>query len=398
MAPRPPLTVAWISYFPIEWLPQLPELLRNLPKLHPATWQRVLLDELRARTDLKLHVFAVRKHFPQHQTFEWEGVTFHCLKVPGGFRTLSLFWWETLLLRPRLKALRPDLVHAWGTERGAAMVASRLRYPYLVTMQGLLEWYLQQVDLGRVMRLESRLERISLKRASVVTVESRFGVDWLRRHYPHLEVRQAEHAPNWLFHQVQRRPQLRPLHFLFVGIMSLIKGTDLLLHALDRLRTELDFRLTVVGSAPAEFLARMKASTSAALWERITLRHGLSQAQVAEEMARATMVLFPTRADNSPNSVKEAVVAGVPVVASAIGGIVDYVLPDRNGITFPAGDLEELVRAIRAAAAHPLFSQGQVQPQTLRQMREYLSPRKMATEFFAAYERAAREPIESNRS
>ncbi|MGH7972440.1 MAG: glycosyltransferase family 4 protein, partial [Limisphaerales bacterium] len=197
MAPRPPLTVAWISYFPIECLPQLPEELRDLPKLHPATWQRVLLDELRARTDLKLHVFAVRKHFPRHQTFEWEGVTFHCLKVPGGFRTLSLFWWETLLLRPRLKALRPDLVHAWGTERGAAMVASRLRYPYLVTMQGLLEWYLQQVDLGRVMRLESRLERISLKRASVVTVESRFGVDWLRRHYPHLEVRQAEHAPNW---------------------------------------------------------------------------------------------------------------------------------------------------------------------------------------------------------
>ncbi|MGH7970825.1 MAG: glycosyltransferase, partial [Limisphaerales bacterium] len=80
-------------------------------------------------------------------------------------------------------------------------------------------------------------------------------------------------------------------------------------------------------------------------------------------------------------------VAGVPVVASAIGGIVDYVLPDRNGITFPAGDLEELVRAIRAAAAHPLFSQGQVEPDTLRQMREYLSPKKMATEFFAGYER-----------
>ena len=45
--------------------------------------------------------------------------------------------------------------------------------------------------------------------------------------------------------------------------------------------------------------------------------------------------------------------------------------------------------AIRAAVAHPLFSQGKVAPETLQQMREYLSPRRMADGMLAAYRRVA---------
>jgi glycosyltransferase involved in cell wall biosynthesis len=396
------LKVAWISFFPVEWLPDLPEPLRHLPRQHPATWQRVLLEEFTStgvahdpkaqgdaprNWDLELHVISVRRQYPKRYSFQRDGVTFYCLKLPRGMRTLSLFWWETMLIRRCLRDVKPDLVHAWGTERGTALVASRLPYPYLVTMQGLLQWYLEKVDLGPFVKLEAQLERLSLRRAPVATVESSFGVNWLREHYPRLEVRQAEHAPNWLFHRLERRPQTKPLRFLFVGVMAPIKGTDLLLHALDQLRSELDFQLIIVGAGPPEYLSKLKTETSPALWERITLRHGLSQPEVAEEMARATMVLFPTRADNSPNSVKESVVAGVPVVGSALGGILDYVVPGRNGCTFAAGNLAEFVTAIRTAAAHPLFSQGNVDPETLASMRDYLSPHRMAERFYSAYQR-----------
>lgn len=385
--PASRLRVAWATVFPIEWLPELPPELRLLPKLHPATWQRVLLDELKTRPDLELHVIAVRKHFPRHLDFEWEGVEFHCLKVPPGMRTLSLFWWDTLLVRSCLHRIQPDLVHAWGTERGAALVASRLAYPYLVTMQGLLEWYVQQVQLSRFTRLEARLEKVALRRASIVSTESRFGVNWLREHYKHLDVQQIEHAPSWIFHRLQRHPETRPVRFLFVGPMSQLKGTDLLLAGLDRLRTEIDFRLTIVGSGAPAYVDRMKSITSSALWQRITIRSGLTPAQVAEEVACATIMVFPTRADTSPNCVKEAVVAGLPVVASAVGGIPDYVVPGRNGLTFAAGDLDAFTQAVRTAVAHPHFAQGKVDAATLEQMRAYLSPKVMSEKFLAAYQR-----------
>lgn len=372
-------------------MPGIPEPLRRLPKQHPATWQRVLLEEFRSIPDLQLHIISVRRHYERHYRFELDGVTFHCLKLPRGMRTLSLFWWETFLIRHCLKTVQPDLVHAWGTERGAAMVASRLRYPYVVTMQGLLEWCLELVDLGPLTQLEARFERISLRRASVVTVESTFGRQWLKERYPHLTLCQAEHASNWLFHRLTRQPETSPLRFLFVGLICELKGGDLLIKALDRLRTELDFKLIVVGSGKPDYLAQLKAVTSQALWDRIEFRQGLSPAQVGEELSRATMMLFPTRADNSPNSVKEAVVAGVPVVASAIGGIVDYVVPDRNGLLFPSGNLEEFVSAIRRAAQHPLLSRGTVDSETLASRREYLSPRVMAEKFLAAYREALKQ-------
>src|SRR5713101_6302999 len=132
------LTVAWISYFPVEWLPDVPEPVQKLPRLHPAPWQRVLLQELQACPELKLHVLVVRKSFERHFCFERQGVTFHCLEAPGGWRRPSLFWVDTLLIRRRLREVRPDLVHAWGTEDGAVLVASRLPYPFLATVQGLM--------------------------------------------------------------------------------------------------------------------------------------------------------------------------------------------------------------------------------------------------------------------
>jgi glycosyltransferase involved in cell wall biosynthesis len=97
-------------------------------------------------------------------------------------------------------------------------------------------------------------------------------------------------------------------------------------------------------------------------------------------------MLCPTRADVSPNSVKESVVAGVPVVASSVGGIPDYVVPDENGILFDSGDLESCIQSIREACAHPLFGRGLVNPEALARMRNYLSPETMGRRFMEAYQ------------
>jgi hypothetical protein len=64
------------------------------------------------------------------------------------------------------------------------------------------------------------------------------------------------------------------------------------------------------------------------------------------------------------------------------------VVHGKNGLLFPAGDLEAFVQSIQSACAHPLFGQGQVNPETLAAQREYLSPESMAKNFLAAYETA----------
>jgi glycosyltransferase involved in cell wall biosynthesis len=385
---KKPLTVAWISDFPIEWLPDLPSPLRNLPRRHPATWEMVLLEEFEKNPALRVHVIALRYRIERDFSFQRQGTVYHILKAPVWLRLGSLFWLDTLLIRRVLRRIKPDLVHAWGMEKGAPLIACRLRYPYLMTVQGLYGWYREQVPMVRYDRFIERLERIYLPRSPVVTTESTFAVAYLQQRYPQLRIQQAEHAPNWAFHSVERRPQTNPIHLISVGTLGFRKGTDLLFKALDSLVSDLAFKLTIVTNPNPEYVASLRPTVSPALWERVEFRHHILPVEVSKEFETPVMLLLPTRADTSPNAVKEAAVAGVPVVASSVGGIPDYIEHGKNGLLFSAGDLNEFARAIRNACAHPLFGKGAVDPETLARTRAYLSPEAMARNFLKAYEAA----------
>jgi glycosyltransferase involved in cell wall biosynthesis len=383
-----PLTVVWISDYPLEWMPDVPAPLQHLPRRHPATWAMVLLAEYQKNPRLRLQVVMFRGQIPQDYTFEQNGVTYHVLKATPRARLFSFFWLDTLRLRKLCNQLKPDVVHAWGSEKGASLIASRLRYPYVMTIQGLFAWYKERIQLPPYDRFVELVERISLKRARVVTTESTFAVKFLAEHFPGPQVHQAEHAPNWAFHRVQRRPQTAPIQFLCVGGLGPRKGTDLIFAALERLKDELDFRMKFISGPSPQYIAILKQNASAKVWERVEFKHHLLPAEVAAELETPTLLLMPTRADTSPNAVKEAVVAGLPVVAASVGGIPDYVVDGQNGFLFPVGDLDAFVAAIRNAMAHPLFGRGEVAPKTLRQQRDYLSPELMAKKFLAAYEAA----------
>lgn len=387
--PARPLTVAWISNFPIEWLDDIPDELRSLPRQHPASWQRVLLAELEKRTDVRLHVFVLRKQFAHSQRFERQGVVFHLIKTVGGLRAPSCYWLDTFLLRRELAEIDPDVVHAWGTELGAALVAARLGFPYLITMQGLLNWIGQIVPMTQFDKFAAVLEDFALGGTATVTAESSFAIKFLRQRHPQLLLRQIEHPPLPLFCDVVRAPSLRPPRLLFVGNFSYLKGGDTLFEALALLPESQDYEVVCVGTVDAPFAESVRQSTAEKVWKRTRFVGSLTAPEIAAELAAAALFVYPTRCDNSPNAVKEAVVAGVPVVASAVGGIVDYVEPERNGLLFAAGDATGLAKCLARAFSHPLFSSGGVDGEWLERMRAYLSPEVMGGRFLSAYRSVA---------
>ena len=387
--------MAWFTYFPIEWLPDLPPELQDLPRLHPATWQRVLLEKFAAWPNLDLHIIILRGQFKQSHTFTRGNTTFHCIRTPPGLRSASLYWLDTIVVARELKKIQPDLVHAWGTEFAGAAIAGRLNYPALVTMQGILTWYGSVFPLNRHMKLSRWLEPPSLRKARVVSCESSFGMKYLAEHYPHLKLLQIEHAPSPLFSTVQRVPQTAPFRILCVGSFLFWKGADVVLKALDSLR-DLNFELLWIGSRNPQLEQELRAATSAELWSRVQFKHDVPPAEIAAELSRATIFLHAARADNSPNSVKEAVVAAVPVVATRTGGIQDYVIPGENGFLFESGNASDCAAKIRQALTDPNFSRGLVQRETLERMRDYLSAETMARKFFDAYHVVLRDDHRSS--
>ena len=385
---KSPLTVVWISDYPVEWLAEVPEPLKHLSRRHPATWAMVLLAEYEKNPDLCIHVILFRGDIPMDYVFVQKGVTFHVLKASPKARLATFFWLDTLRIKKVCEQIKPDLIHAWGSEKGAGLIASRLRWPYVMTIQGLFAWYKQKIKLPRYDRFVEFVERITLRRARVVTTESNFAVQFLKDNFPKPKVHQAEHAPNHFFRNIQRQPGTAPVEFIAVGGLGHRKGTDMILAALETLSAEMDFRMKIITNPMPGYIESLRMTVSEKTWQRIEFKHHLLPHEVAKELETATILLMPTRADTSPNAVKEAVVAGDPVVAATVGGIPDYVVHGKNGLLFPPGDQEAFVSALRAACKHPLFGQGRVDAETWDKEREYLSPELMAKKFSAAYESA----------
>jgi glycosyltransferase involved in cell wall biosynthesis len=72
----------------------------------------------------------------------------------------------------------------------------------------------------------------------------------------------------------------------------------------------------------------------------------LTTAQVQAEMSRAWGLVLPSRADTSPNVVKEARVIGLPVIVSPHGGHAGYVENHKDGILIESSDLDEWFNAL----------------------------------------------------
>jgi L-malate glycosyltransferase len=70
-------------------------------------------------------------------------------------------------------------------------------------------------------------------------------------------------------------------------------------------------------------------------------------------LAAADAFVLPSRSEAFPNSALEAMVAGLPVVASAVGGLVDLVDHGRTGLLVPPADPEALVAALRSLIEAP---------------------------------------------
>jgi len=86
--------------------------------------------------------------------------------------------------------------------------------------------------------------------------------------------------------------------------------------------------------------------------QRITFTGRLTDAEVANLFRASDLFVFPTLADTFPLVVLEAMAAGVPVVASDVGGI-PYEIDERCGVLVAPGDVDGLRTALEDLARDP---------------------------------------------
>jgi glycosyltransferase involved in cell wall biosynthesis len=146
--------------------------------------------------------------------------------------------------------------------------------------------------------------------------------------------------------------------FLFVGELLRSKGGDVLLDALHRLDSSVG-RAVIVGGGPEA--AQLKAQAHRlGLGARVTFAGAMP---LPRALAMGKTLVIPSRAESLPYIALEAAAAGVPMVATKVGGVPEIIEGSDTRLV-PVNDPDALACAMALAADD--FEAAQARAQRLR--------------------------------
>jgi len=167
------------------------------------------------------------------------------------------------------------------------------------------------------------------------------------------------------FAPIAVRPDARDL--LFLGAFRRLKGIDVVLEAIAKLQTSEGLRVTanLVGQSRGRSTYE-ELATQLGIADRLAF-HDPMNARDAFATSRAVVV--PSLAESLPYVVLEAIAAGMPIVATRVGGIPEIFGP-RAGELIPAGNADALAGAVKSLLSDPERAR-----QDAAARREWLQPR-----------------------
>ncbi|SNS20508.1 Glycosyltransferase involved in cell wall bisynthesis [Geodermatophilus saharensis] len=129
----------------------------------------------------------------------------------------------------------------------------------------------------------------------------------------------------------------------YVGRLAPQKSPGTLVRAFGRMREQAS--LVVVGDGPDRALVERLAAESPAA-DRITLAGFVEHARVPAVLASLDVLVLPSAYEEMGSVLTEAMAAGLPVVASDVGGIPEVVRHGVTGLLVPPGDVDALAAAL----------------------------------------------------
>ena len=242
----------------------------------------------------------------------------------------DLFAW--MRFAALVRKLKPDVLHGHGAKAGAFVRlkgsskstirvytphGGSLHYP-LTTMKG---------------AFYSRLERALMNRTDLFLFESAFARDTYQR-----IVGRPAGVVKCVFNGVTAN-EFDPIttaddatDVVYVGEFRHIKGADLLIDAVARLRADgKQVRLTLAGDGEETAnlktqIQRLNLGDAVRFIGHVKARYGFSKGQ---------LLVVPSRGDSMPYVVIEAAAAGVPMVAANVGGIPEIFGPHTDALFAP---------------------------------------------------------------
>lgn len=333
-------------------------------------WMDHVLSDLRKRDDLVIRILAPGAAAEGQLD---QGCSYGCF-VEGLPYTYLPELEESF--RRELKTFHPDVIHIWGTEYGhtLAMVKAAEQEGFLkkvvISIQGLCSVYAPHYAEGVPFRVQHRETfRDVIRKDNIEMQQRKFALrgalevealrkvhhvigrtDWDRActaavnphaayHFCNETLREEFYEGGWDYESCQK-------HRIFASSCAYpIKGFHYLLQAFREVKKYYpDAVLAVPGTSPVADCLNKKlrqssyqlylADLMAGMEDSVAFLGSLSAEEMKAQYRMANVFALPSTIENSPNSLGEAMLLGVPCVASDVGGVSNMMTHGSEGYVY----------------------------------------------------------------
>lgn len=338
----------------------------NLPKVVVGGWMYSSAKKLlEVDKDIRL---AVATTYSGNRFIEYQldGVTYYLLPQNNGNftknnNTLDKYW------KIVNESFSPDCVHLHGTEcaYGLSFIKACPNVPAVASIQGLVssytKYYLAGLSFGDILksitlrdivrgtlwaskrsfaknskheieiicRLKHIIGRTSWDKAHALSINPSINY-----HFCNETLRESFYGKTWEYENCEK-------HSIFVsqasypikGLHQLLKAMPLILHQFPDAKIYVagnditkagSFKQKLLMTGYGRYLRQLIRQLN--LTDKITFTGNLNEEQMCMRYLRSNVFICPSAIENSPNSLAEAQLLGVPCIASYVGGSMDMMI------------------------------------------------------------------------
>lgn len=355
----------------VLWFTNTPSRYASFGGYNGGGWIYSLEEEISKRDDIELGIAFFMNEQPKK--VEKNGVTYYPIEDPFSISYLtkiksffvSQHVKESIWLKNYIKIINdyaPDIIEIFGSEQSFGQVSQYVNVPVVLHIQGILtpyfnaflppfvskhNYYWQNYNplkaLSKYLSLNAFEGNAKRERDILKHINNYIG----RTHWDERIISIYNHNANYFYgseilRDVFYKPVKRsiPSQVKLISTLSspLYKGYDTVLKCASLLKNEycLNFEWRIYGNVNPSFVEH-----------KIGLHHqevnvifmGVASAEeIRKELSSSTAYIHLSYIDNSPNSVCEAQITGIPVVATNVGGIPSLINDGETGFLVPTND------------------------------------------------------------
>jgi glycosyltransferase involved in cell wall biosynthesis len=284
------------------------------------------------------------------------------------------------LMQDVINDFKPDIIQIFGLESRFCSILDYIKVPTIIYLQGILnpiynaffpvgmnkfsflysrfsskEWIYRNAIIysNEAMKYRSKYEIETLHKISYLIGRTKFDYQVTNFFASHAKYFSLNEMMKDVFYESQVWKKNDNKKYVIYTTISNVtyKGLDLILKT-SKLLTEynnIDFEWQIAGinkdSELVYFFEKILNINSSDV--NIKYNGIVPDGKLVEHLLRADVFVHPSYIDNSPNSICEAQLVGIPVIACNVGGVSDFITHGKTGVLIPANAPFELASIIK---------------------------------------------------